>query len=420
MRVFHGLGPVGSHGDPPSPPPPPSFSWRRRLAPMVAVLVLLATSATAQEQKIEACDGMVQDLFGFSISSQGNTTAIGAATIGAFREGKVCILELDDGEWVEEQILTASDGIVFNAFGSDVVLHGDTLFVGSLAANNGAFVPVRSGAVYVFEKSGGTWSQAQKLSDDTGSANDNFGTSVAFDGTTLFVGANNHNGGGTIYVYTESGGSWTLDDELDGDAGEHFGWDVSVAGERLAIGAPHVGFFGVPIGDGAVYVFKLDSGTWTAEVTLTAGSGPANNRFGSSVDLDGNRLAVGAPEAGNQGLDEGPGSAYVYTRAGTAWTEQAQVVAGDGSDGDQLGVHVEISGDVLFAGAWGDDVFEGAVYEFGRDGNDWTESGKLVADDAVPFTGFGQRLELVGGTLFVGALEINSLGSGAVYVPDLD
>ncbi len=66
------------------------------------------------------------------------------------------------------------------------------------------------------------------------------------------------------------------------------------------------------------------------------------------------------------------------------------------------------------------DGARGAAYIFGRDGSDWIEGEKLVASDAVPLTGFGQRLELVGERLFVGALEIQSLGPGAVYVFDVD
>jgi hypothetical protein len=151
--------------------------------------------------------------------------------------------------------------------------------------------------VYVFTESGGTWTETQKLTADDGAPNTYFGYSIAVSGSTLLVGAwgSNPDGDdtrGEAYVFTESNGTWSQTQRLVADDGapfDKFGHSVAIDGTRALIGAD-----GVVNAQGAVYVFDESGGTWTQSQKLFASDGQHNDGLGFPVALDGTRGLAGA------------------------------------------------------------------------------------------------------------------------------
>ena len=155
------------------------------------------------------------------------------------------------------------------------------------------------------------------------------------------------------------------------------------------------------------------------QAKLSASDGAAFDVFGTSVSVFGDTAVVGAPA--DDGNADSSGSAYVFIRSGTTWTEQARLTAGDGAEGDNLGVSVSVAGDTALLGAgFSDDngSDSGSAYVFIRSGTTWTEQAKLTASDRENFEMFGTSVSVAGGTAVVGAPRDDDDGtnSGSAYV----
>ncbi|HSS06951.1 MAG TPA: FG-GAP repeat protein, partial [Rhodanobacteraceae bacterium] len=228
--------------------------------------------AWLQEQQITADDGATNAEFGAAVALHGTTAMVGAqqATIGDNEDqGAVYVFDQSGGEWTQSQKLTSDDGAAFDTFGDAVAFQGDTAIVGAYAAtvNDLAY----QGTAYVFTRSNGTWSQAQKLASDDGTDFNYFGYSVALDGTTAFIGADLL---GAVYVFQQSGGTWAQSQKLTGSdegVGDIFGYSVAIQGSTAFIGS-----YGNNGYQGAVYVFTESGGTWTETQKLTADDGLPN------------------------------------------------------------------------------------------------------------------------------------------------
>ena len=297
-------------------------------------------------------------------------------------------------------------------FGSSVALSGDTLVVGATGEDSNATgvngnqtdnSAGRSGAVYLFTRSGTTWTQQAYLKASNTGVNDNFGSSVALSGDTLVVGAtgedsnatgvngnqtdNSAGRSGAVYLFTRSGTTWTQQAYLKASntgAGDYFGTSVALSGDTLAVGAHEEDSNATGVngnqtdngeGDsGAVYLFTRSGTTWSQQAYLKASNTSVEDYFGRSVALSGDRLAVGANREnsnatgvnGNQADNSAPesGAVYLFTRSGTTWTQQAYLKASntDGHRaefsrvvGDQFGNSVALSGDTLAVGAHEED-----------------------------------------------------------------
>ena len=184
------------------------------------------------------------------------------------------------------------------------------------------------------------------------------------------MGATRHNIGsfyvtGAAYVFTRSGTSWTEQAKLlasDGTSGDEFGRSVSLFEDTIAVGAAHDDSF-----LGAAYVFTGSGNSWTEQAKLAASDGVSGDEFGWSVSLFEDRLVVGAPLNDHNGISD-PGSAYVFTRSGTSWTEQEKLTASDAAAGDQFGYSVAVGQTTVAVGAYERDGVNGsnsgAVYVF--------------------------------------------------------
>ncbi len=231
-----------------------------------------------------------------------------------------------------------------------------------------------------------------------GTQNAFFGYSVAISGDTAIVGAYGAivgaNSQGAAYVFVRVGGAWIQQQKLvaaDGSSNDFFGISVAISGETAIVGAR----FDAP--GGSAYVFVRNGTTWTQQQKLSTASGES---FGWSVAIDGETTVVGAV-----GADSNRGAAYVFVRNGTAWTQQQQLTAADGSVNAFFGLSVAISGQTAIVGApsasVGGNITQGAAYVFVRNGTAWTQEQKLTAADGAAQDNFGSAVGISGESAIV-------------------
>jgi hypothetical protein len=313
----------------------------------------------------------------------------------------------DPWPWTEEAGLLASDSAAYDYFGISAALDGDTALVGADYDDDGG---AESGSAYLFQRSAGSWSQAVKLTPGDGAAGDWFGRSVSLDGATVLIGAPGVDDAGadsgSAYVFTLSGTQWTLQAELcasDGAAGDQFGHSVCLDGDRAIIGARYDQDQGYRTG--SAYVFVRSGTTWSQEVKLTASDAEAGDWFGHAVCLCDDTALVGAFFGDAPGV-QNSGAAYVFTRTGTAWSEQAKLWASDAAGGSKYGSSVSIDGDTALVGSPADcrvANHAGASYVYVRASACWSEQAKLISGDAAAGDSFGTIVSLEGDTALVSA-----------------
>ena len=381
----------------------------------------LSPVSFAQTAKLTATDG---DYFGFSVAVSGNTAIIGApfSKVGShILQGAAYVFVRSGATWTLQQKLTAADGDNVDYFGA-VAIDGDTVVVGAYGDNAGS--GNFQGAAYIFTRSGATWTQQQRLAASDGATEDFFGRSVAIYGGTIVISADSDDIGttnqGSAYVFVRSGAMWTQQQKLtasDGATNDFFGTSVFIYDNTIIIGASNKAV-GSNTGQGAAYVFTRSGTNWTQQQKLTAADGAKDSRFGNSVAISGETAIVGAV------IDNAAsGSAYIFTRSGTSWTQQQKLTASDSGSSDYFGNSVAISGDTVIVGAdsktVGSNVRQGAAYIFTRSGATWTQQQRLAASDGVQSEYFGSSVAVSGNTVIVGANQGTSNGQiekGTAYI----
>ena len=387
-----------------------------------------------QTAKLTASDGAEKDLFGISIAVDGDTMVAGASgdDDNGVNSGSAYVFTRQSGVWSQVAKLTASDGATDNFFGGRVAVDGDTVVVGVIwDDHNGS----HSGSAYVYTKPATGWATATetaKLTAFDGAAFDHFGGSVAVDGDTVVVGTtgddDNGENSGSAYVFTKPGAGWTSTSTAakltasDGDTNDRFGSSIAVEGDTVVVGA---------MGDyaGSAYVFTKPGAGWTSTSTavkLTASDGEASDHFGSSIAVDGDTVVVGATGDDDNGSDSG--AAYLFVKPGAGWatdTETAKLTADDGATNDAFGYSVAVEGDTVVVSAYGDDdggPGSGSAYVFVKpSGSNWvttTETAKLTASDGDTNDRFGSSVAVDGDTVVVGAKYDDDKGSnsGSAYL----
>ncbi len=473
-----------------------------------------AGSGFAQQAYIKASnpDGVsgnsagAGDQFGYAValSGDGNTLAVGATYESsnatgingpqgnnlASESGAVYVFVRSGGTWVQQAYVKASNTDAGDSFGLSVALSddGSVLAVGAFGEDSPASgvngsqsgnTVANAGAVYVYTRSGGTWTQQAYLKQShvpSGSAVEYFGWSVALssDGATLAVGAPNEdsnatgvNGNqvnaqasasGAVYVFTRSGSTWSQQAYVKASntqANDQFGAAVRISGDgnTLAVGAPGEDSNATSIdGDqtsnaalhaGAVYVFARAGGVWSQQAYVKASNANAGDEFGGVLALsgDGNTLAVGATyeDSASTGINgdqmsnaaADSGAVYVYSRTAATWSQQAYVKASNAAAEDRFGNSMALSGDgsTLVVGARDEDSIatgidgdqssnqardSGAVYVFARAGGAWNQRSYVKASNAAAGDRFGMSVALStdADTLAVGADGEDSNATG--------
>lgn len=373
--------------------------------------------------ELTASDGAGGDFLGRSVSLDGDTAVVGAAgaDFDGVSQGAAYVFVRSGDTWTQQAKLTAPDGADGDEFGFAAAISGDTIVAGArFAAIDGIN---GHGAAYVFVRSGDTWTEQAKLWADDGAAYDEAGFSVAIGGDTVLVGSPFANASqGKAYVFTRSGTDWAPEATLaadDGAASDRFGLAMAVVGDTAILGSPSAAI-GANGYQGAAYVFARNAGTWSLQTKLTASDGAAFDEFGISVALDADTAVVGAHYA--DVVYSGQGAAYAFVRDGDAWSEQGKLVSDDAFFGDEFGFSVSVSGDTaavgaLFADAGGTEN-EGEAYIFSRVDGAWRQSAKLFPDTATMGGEFGIGVTLEGDTVIVGAesAPVDGEFRGAAYV----
>lgn len=324
-----------------------------------AVYVFVRNGTTwTQQAYIKASNTGNDDVFGGSLALSGDFLVVGATQEDgsgtgvnptsdnlASNAGAAYVFVRNGTTWAQQAYLKASNTGSSDFFGSSVTISGDTLAVGA-ASEASSLIGVTpgsptagvtgngspsSGAVYVFTRSGTTWSQQAYVKASNTGAGDGFGLSVTLSGNSLAVGAYGEdgdgigvdpvNGGvignsGAVYVFTRSGSTWSQQafiKAFNTGSVDQFGWKVSLDGDLLIVAAADqylsstvegedslaIGINGnqsddSASGSGAVYVFRRVGTTWSQQAYVKASNTGSQDRFGQSVAVSGNTLAVGA------------------------------------------------------------------------------------------------------------------------------
>ncbi len=341
--------------------------------------------------RLVASDAADGDQLGGAIAVDGSWMAIGADLDDDRGDdaGAVYMFERAGGAWTQRQKLTASDGDMQDGFGTALALDGDLLVVGAPSAGAPS-----AGAAYVFTFDGTTWVEQKRLSDTGGEVDDLFGRAVAARGERIGVGSPGSGGGtGAVHMFRGAGAAWDPDGSfLPGDAAESFGAALAMSDDTLAIGTPLDDDAGTA--SGSVFRLVLSGEDWVSGPKVTASDAGANDQFGTAVAIAGTRLAIGAPYRNETG------AVYVYDETGG---EEILTRAGEAAN-DAFGRAVATDGDFLAVGVPGDDeggTSAGSVSLFAF-ADSWSEIGSARDAAPVDFDTFGAAVAMDAIQLAVG------------------
>ena len=381
---------------------------------LLAFCALFTTSVKGQEVKLTPSDRDESVEFGVSVSlsGDGQTALVGdpESDESVTNSGSAYVFIRSGSEWTEMTKLKASDPKEEVGFGASVSLSGDgqTALVGAPGYESSS----RPGSAYAFTRDGDEWTEVAKLTASDAEVDVAFGfVSLSDDGQTALVGAPSDEGGsspGDAYVFVRSGSGWTEMAKLtapDVGADVAFGY-VSLSGDgRTAL----IGAFDVE--DSGAYVFARSESGWEQTAKLTpSDSDLFDVGILASLSDDGQTALVGVSS----------GSAYVFTRSGSDWTEMAKLTPPNGAVTDDF-TPVSLSGDgqtaIIGTVIDDDDIDSGSAYVFKRSGSGWTEAVKLSPSDGGASDDFGFSVSLSddGQTALVGAIYNDEKGSAYIY-----
>ncbi len=364
------------------------------------------------DRPILADSSSANDGFGHSISIYGETMVVGSwldDVGGNVDQGSVSIYSRITGSWALLTTLTAAGGRAGDKFGSSVAIMGDRLVVGASGADIAGAVD--RGCAYVFNRAGNTYNQVTQLLATGGAAGDNFGASVSMYGASIIVGAPLDDVGaridqGSAYVFVFAANAWSQQAQINGTgglAGDNFGSSVAIDADTVVVGAENDDV-GANVDQGSAFVFTRAGTVWTQRRLLNGSNSAARDHFGHSVSIFNRTIAIGAPDADLPGAAD-QGTAYIFTGAAATWAQAAPLVAGDGAAGDHFGTSVAASSTIVAVGASGADVNgladQGAVYTFGS--ANATQIAKNVATDGAAGDLFGTSVAVSEGTFVAGS-----------------
>lgn len=347
-----------------------------------------------------------------SVATDGDTLVFGAPASGS--SGKLIIYEQGPGgQWIEQQRIAPKNASI-SFLGTSVEIEGDTLVAGAPWTGEND-----DGRVFVYEQGpNGVWSKQATLAPHVGPdgwSSVFYGWSVDIDGDLVGVGSRKTVfSRGDAFLYERNAtDAWRqvahlAPENLSAPTG-NFGKSVAVTGSTALVADPGSG------GTGAVFVYtKADNGTWVHQDRVTSGDEKAEH-FGTSLAVDGDRMVVGDNEGGS---DSDRGAAYVLEESGPGnWTHKARLTPSD-STIENFGVAVDIEGErVLVGDPDATSTYDGAAYVFSTtEAGDWTQTGHLLPPDVSQ--DFGRTVELGGdrAVVFNPPIRISPpFGSAYVY-----
>ena len=368
------------------------------------------------------------DSFGSSVALFGPLAVVGApfSDIERTDAGAAYVYRRVGAEWVLEQTLVASDAQAGDRFGTRVAVDGTTIVVSAPREDE---LGKNSGAAYVFEFDPDTeeFFEELKLQDPKGREKDLFGSSVAVYGDTIVVGAMADDGRGTnsgsAFVFDRDVGgpdNWGLTQKLkasDASTTAQFGWSIDVEENRMVIGARRDDVAGVNAG--AAYVFERTGGSgddWN-EVTRLVPSGVRDrDGFGGDVGISGSTVVVGSPLEDDNGKNSGAAYVFQQNAGGNNNWGQTQVFQGQRA-GDKTGFSVSIDQSVMVVASPAADpnavlnAGSATVYAFDSAASQWNEDYRVTPDVAKQGDLVGWSTDVFRGTTLLGAPRSDADGS---------
>ncbi len=398
------------------------------LALLVSLYVIqVAKCQSFSQLSVLASDGAAEDEFGKAIAVDGNRVVVGAPkddNANGSNAGAVYVYEYDGSAWQETKLIsgfsTAGD-----QWGSALSISGDRIAVG---AYNDDSLAIRAGSVSILEFDGTNWVETEKILASDGDMNDWFGDAISLDGERLAIGAQRDEKtcfsdfAGSVYIYDYDGTDWNETVKLDplaAGCNEIFGSDISLDGDRLAVGSYSADYgSGLP-NAGAIYIFDYDGTDWN-DTVLVPVTQQANAWVGWSIALDGDRVAAGALLQDNA-LAQSGGVVYVWDFDGADWNETLIEPTLANEDQD-FGWSVALHNDTLIVGARHDDdngVESGAIYLFTHNaGGSWNQQ-KVLANNGAGEDEFGSGVAIEGERVFASAAKrtnVNGNEAGELYI----
>src|ERR1051326_6313130 len=319
--------------------------------------------------------------------------------------------------------LVGSGAVPFPGEGVSVAISADS----STAIVGGDLDSNQRGAAWVFTRTDSSWTQQGSKLFGTGSigfARQGHSVAISADGNTAIVGGQNDSGMGAVWVFTRSGGVWTqqgaklVGTGAVGPAEQGQSVSLSADGNTAIVGGP------LDNGNaGAAWIFTRAGGVWAQQGSKLVGTGGVGNaRQGASVALsaDGNTAIVG----GNSD-NSSAGAAWVFTRSGLppVWTQQGSKLGGTGAGGAAAqgqSVALSADGSTSIIGGFFDNSNWGASWVFTRNGVTllWTQQGsKLVGTGAVGAAFQGSSVSLSGdGNMAIVGGQGDSSNWGASWI----
>ena len=376
-----------------------------------------------------------------------------------------------DGKWKQVQKIVASNREDGDNFGWSVAINNNHIVVGAI------YVGHSSGAAYVFELGdNGVWLQKQKIVANPLEGQILFGNSVAIDGNTIAVGCpwyakdatgkpeTNLNGAGAVFVFNKTGGVWTQSQILTpksrtiDNLGDDLGYSVSICGDLIIAGAVGADFDMKGVNRmeaaGAAYIFERTGGKWQEVQKIVPSDRAPHDEFGYTVAVSGDNAIIGAwkkTETTDPDSRSFTGNAYIFSRKAApgrvrpdggviltpedgSWKQVLKISPEDRRPDDYLGWSVSMSGDYAIVSAKKQDTDSldnlindgGAIYVFYQDKNGrWSQTGKLTTFDRSQLDAFGHAVaisgcDIIGATIVdqeddKDANALTSAGSGYVF-----
>ncbi len=271
--------------------------------------------------RVEVDDAQANDRFGSAVAISGETVLVGSSA-RAENAGAVYAFHRDDsGKWASAGSLMGTDVAAADRFGSTLALEGNRALVGAPRQDE------NKGVVYAFLYNAETmvWDEIGKLQGGNIESNNRFGGALALNGDWALIGAPRFNHFiGAVYTFQFDAESSEWNERLqlvpfDGSRQNRFGTSLAFDGQSAWIGAPGANGF-----QGVIYLFQRDeeSGTWTGATKLTAGDLQRGDFFSGTVAAGAGLAVVGIP-----GDDYGAGTALVYQAEGGHWTSAGKILS---------------------------------------------------------------------------------------------
>jgi hypothetical protein len=373
-----------------------------------------------REAELVAPDRETFDSFGYEVAYDGgDTLAVGAPGDDDEGEGSgsVYLFVNYGSQWFLSQKLSPPNGAPKDFFGGGLAIRGDRLFVGAHGDDDAGY---RAGAVYIYERAGGTWSLSTKLTPTATIApeDDEFGSAISTSGNFLFIAAGKEDGTGALRIYEDVGGTWTFRQVLTPlpvDSDGWFGNTHDSDGDTLVVGSRAPSDYVQPIfeastASGNLWVYTLSGGTWSLQQmlptpTIEPGVYP-------DVKVLGDLIVQGRPGV-QAGLFSTSGAVTVFERDSGVWTEASYSPLATADSSNQLGRSIELDQDLILVGVTGDPTFglgtggrPGAVNVFERAGATWSNVATIGKDNAAEFGKYGLAVAGDGNTIAVSDVNI--------------